>query len=65
MDSKEFGERLRQELDKKGIRYTYAAEKMGWSRQLLNAKMLGQNQWKLDEVSKAIQAFDLPKDIML
>lgn len=65
MDSKKFGEKLRRILNDRGVKYAWAAEKMGWSKQLLNAKMLGQSQWKLDEVAKAIKVLDLPKDILM
>lgn len=63
--STEFGKRFREVLDSRGIKYSYVAEKMGWSKQLLNAKLLGQNKWRLDEAMKAINLFGLPKDILL
>ena len=63
--STEFGKRFREVLDSRGIKYSYVAEKMGWSKQLLNAKLLGQNKWRLDEALTAIKLFDLPKDILL
>ena len=65
MDSKKFGNAVRMVLDERGIKYSWAAERMGWSKQLFNAKMLGQSQWKLDEVSKAIKVLDLPKEILM
>ena len=65
MDSKAFGEAVKKILDERGIKYAWAAEQMGWSRQLLYAKLLGENQWKLDEVTRAIKLFDLPKDILM
>lgn len=65
MDSKKFGERLKKVLDERGVKYSWAAEKMGWSKQLFHAKMLGTTQWRLDEVSKAIRVLDLPKDILM
>lgn len=63
--SVQFGKRFRQILDDRGIKYSFAAEKMGWSKQLLHAKLLGQNKWRLDEALTAIKLFDLPKDILL
>lgn len=65
MDSKEFGMRVKRILDERGVKYSFAAEKMGWSKQLFNAKILGQNKWRLDEVTMAIKVLDLPKDILL
>lgn len=65
MDSKKFGERLKNVLDERGVKYSWAAEKMGWSKQLFNAKILGQSKWKLDEVSKAIKVLNLPDDILM
>lgn len=65
MDSKKFGNAVREILTERGVKYTWAAEKMGWSKQLFNAKILGQSQWKLDEVAKAIKVLDLPKDILM
>ena len=65
MNSTEFGNALKEYLDAHGIKYTYAADKMGWSRQLFHAKMLGDSKWKLDEVSKAMKLFGLPKDILM
>lgn len=64
MDSKKFGNELRKVLDDKGIKYSYVAEKMGWSRQLLHAKMLGQSAWRLDEVSKVMKLLNLPVDML-
>ena len=64
MDSKKFGNELRKILDDKGIKYSYVAEKMGWSRQLLHAKMLGQSAWRLDEVSKVMKLLNLPVDML-
>lgn len=65
MNSKKFGKAVRDVLDTRGVKYSWAAEKMGWSRQLLNAKLLGESQWKLDEVAKAMKVLDLPKNILL
>lgn len=64
MDSKEFGEWLRDVLDARGIKYTYVAEKMGWSRQLMHAKLLGQSAWRIDEVSRVMAILDLPLDVL-
>lgn len=65
MDSKVFGARLKKVLDERGVKYSWAAERMGWSKQLFHSKMLGVTAWKLDEVSKAMAVLDLPKDILM
>lgn len=63
MTSKEFGDKVRSVIDERGIKYSFIADKMGWSRQLLNKKVLGQNAWRIDEASKIMKILDLSVDL--
>lgn len=65
MDSKQFGAVVRKTLEARGVKFAFAAGQIGMSRQVLYAKMLGVNPWKLDEALKAIKAFGLPQDILM
>ena len=64
MDSKQFGAALKQVLDDRGVKYSYVADKMGWSRQLMHAKLLGISSWKIDEVSKVMKILGLPVSML-
>lgn len=64
MDSRKFGNVIRKVIEERGLKYSYVADKIGCSKQLLYAKTLGDCAWKLDEASKVMKVLDLPIDIL-
>lgn len=64
MDAVKFNRIVRDTIDSRGIKYTYVAEQLGMSKQLLNARLLGQTAWKLDEAMRLIRLLDLPTDVL-
>lgn len=64
MNEAKFSKLARDTIESKGFKYTYIAGQLGMSRQLLNAKLLGQSAWKLDEAMKLMRLLDLPANVL-
>lgn len=62
MTNEEFGEIVRQELDKKHIIHAKFAEDLGISPQLLHKRLNG-GRWTIDECMKAIKILKLSPGI--
>lgn len=64
MDSKDFGKVVRQAADKRGVKYSYIADRLGLSRQVFYSR-LEDGRWKLDEALKVMKMLGISPDVFL
>ena len=64
MTSKEFGMVVRHAADKKGVKYSHIADKLGLSRQVFYSR-LEDGHWKLDEALKVMKMLGISPDVFL